>query len=67
MNYHDRARADILSRKCYNFGTGNNPFRPKTEAELFDRIDHSLAQADEGMLIDADEAVDDVMSELGLK
>ena len=45
----------------------NDPFRPKTEAELFDRIEHSLSQADQGMLIDADEAVDEVVSELGLR
>ena len=41
---------------------GDDPFRHNTEAELFDRTEHSLSQADDGMLIDADEAVDEVIS-----
>ena len=44
----------------------DNPFKPKSEKELFERIDHSLAQADAGELTDADEAYDEVMAELGL-
>lgn len=44
----------------------DNPFRPKTEDELFERIDHSIAQADAGELLNAGEAVDEVMAELNL-
>ena len=43
-----------------------NPFRPKSEKELFERIDHSVAQADAGKLQEAEEALDDVISELML-
>ena len=43
-----------------------NPFRPKTEDELFDKIDKSIAQADAGELQDADEAIDEVVADLGL-
>ena len=59
-------------RKVLNFSVRllesdeNNPFRPKTEAELLKKIDHSIAQADAGMLVDADEAVDEIMAELEL-
>ena len=44
----------------------DNPFSPKSEAELFEQIDHSLAQADAGELQDADEAIEEIMAELGL-
>ena len=59
-------------RQVLNFSIGllkedeGNPFRPKTEQELFERIDHSLAQADSGMLQDADEALEEVMEEIGI-
>ena len=43
-----------------------NPFRLKSEKELFERIDHSVAQADAGELQEAEEALDDVISELML-
>ena len=43
----------------------NSPFRPKTEHELLERVDRSLAQADAGELQDADEAIDEVVAELG--
>ena len=59
-------------RKVLNFSVElleneeDNPFRFKTEAELFEKIDHSIAQADAGVLVDADEAVDEIMAELKL-
>lgn len=45
---------------------GDNPFRPKPERELMEIIDHSLAQANDGKLQDADEALDEVLAELKL-
>jgi hypothetical protein len=59
-------------RKVLDFSVGllqrenDNPFRPKSEDELFEKIDHSIKQADSGMLMDADDALDEVMEELGL-
>ena len=44
----------------------DSPFRPKTEAEMTEKIDSSLAQADAGILQDADEAIDEVLRELEL-
>ena len=44
----------------------DSPYRPKSEEELLERIDHSLKQADEGMLQDADEAIDELVAELNL-
>ncbi len=49
-----------------NVFIADSPFRPKTEDELFERIDRSLAQADAGELQDADEAIDEVVADLGL-
>ena len=59
-------------KKVLDFSIGllkndaDNPYRPKTEAELFERIDHSLAQANAGELQDADEAIEEIMTELGI-
>ena len=59
-------------KKVLDFSIGllksdaDNPYRPLTEEELFERIDHSLAQADAGELQDADEAIKEIMTELGL-
>ncbi|MBR3307420.1 MAG: hypothetical protein IKI75_09230 [Lachnospiraceae bacterium] len=44
----------------------DNPFRPKTEEELLEKIDRGVKQADEGMLQDADEAVDEIIRDLDL-
>ena len=59
-------------RKVLDFSLGlleddeDNPFKPKSEEELFERIDHSIEQANLGMLLDADEVLDEVMVELGV-
>ena len=42
----------------------DGPFAPKTEEELFQRIDYSIAEADAGKLEEADKAIDDVMAEI---
>ena len=39
------------------------PFLPQTEDQLLKRIDRSLAQADVGMCIDADEVIDEMLAE----
>ena len=44
----------------------DNPYTPKTESELFEKIDHSIGQADSGILLDAEEAIDEVIKELAL-
>ena len=40
------------------------PFQPQTEAQLFARIDHSLAQIDAGLYEDADDVVDELLAEI---
>ncbi|MBP0961837.1 MAG: hypothetical protein J5864_06800 [Oscillospiraceae bacterium] len=40
------------------------PFMPQTEEQLLERIDRSLAQADAGMCIDADEVIDEFENKL---
>ena len=42
----------------------DSPFAPKTEEELFERIDRSIAEADAGELEDADKAIDEVLAEI---
>ena len=44
----------------------SNPFRPLTEQEFLASIDESLAQADAGLVQDADLAIDEISAELGL-
>ena len=44
----------------------SNPFRPLTEQEFLVSIDESLAQADAGFVQDANEAIDEISSELGI-
>ena len=39
------------------------PFLPQTEDQLLKRIDRSVAQADAGMCIDADEVIDEMLAE----
>ena len=43
-----------------------NPFRPLTEQEFLESIDESLAQADVGLVQDADEAIDEISADLGI-
>ena len=38
-------------------------FMPQTEEQLLERIERSLAQADAGMCIDADEVIDELLAE----
>ena len=60
-------------KKVLNFSVelletdADSPFRPKTEEELFDRIDRSLAQVESGESRDADEVFDDLIAELELE
>lgn len=47
--------------------SGNDNFyRPLSEEELIKRIDESIAEADAGLVYDAEEAAKEIMSELGL-
>ena len=39
------------------------PFMPQTEEQLLERIDRSLAQADAGMCINADEVIVELLAE----
>ena len=43
----------------------DNPFKPKTKEELFERIDHSLGQINSGENRDVDEVIGKIMAELG--
>ena len=57
-------------RKVLDFSVGlldsdaGNPFRAKSEEELFERIDRSLAQIESGESRDADDVIADLMEEL---
>ena len=43
-----------------------NPFRPLTEKEFLASVDESLAQADAGLVQDAEDAIDEISAELGI-
>ncbi|MCR5023752.1 MAG: hypothetical protein K6A90_05395 [Lachnospiraceae bacterium] len=44
----------------------DNPFKPMSENEFIASIDESLKQADNGLVQDADEAIDEISLELGI-
>ena len=44
--------------------TGPAPFQPQTEAQLLDRIDHSLAQIEAGEFTDAEDVENELLAEI---
>ena len=46
--------------------TGLAPFQPQTEAQLLARIDHSLAQIEQGEFMDAEEVENELLAEMDL-
>ena len=40
------------------------PFQPQTEAQLFERIDHSLAQIKDGKFTDAEDVENELLAEI---
>ena len=53
----------ILSKPIVNIHRSRKSKAPQTEDQLLKRIDRSLAQADAGMCIDADEVINEMLAE----